>query len=145
LAAFGEIAVTTGPTLSARQQAAIEALMTSPTRADAATKARISERTLRRWLADPAFCRALGRARSRQLEAAALTLARGCEGAASALVEMAAGTVKATAARVAAARSALDLAAVLDERLTLLERIEGFEAKLAEVERGGASGPRSVQ
>ena len=51
---------------TARQQRAIEALLSAPSRTAAAKQSGVSERTLRRWLATPAFrghYEAAGRAR----------------------------------------------------------------------------------
>ncbi len=46
-----------------RKIAAIQALLTSPTVVEAAQKADVSERSVRRWLKDQAFCEQLSEAR----------------------------------------------------------------------------------
>src|SRR5262245_29807917 len=59
-----------GEKLSRQQEAAIAALLTEPTLADAATAAGVGEATLRRWLRLPAFRAAYRRARRELVEEA---------------------------------------------------------------------------
>ena len=54
-------------TLSPRQHRAIGFLMTEPTILAAAKKTRVAERTLRRWIEDPAFARVYREARRQAL------------------------------------------------------------------------------
>ena len=119
--------------LKPAQIRAIEALLTHDRRDEAATAARVSERSLRRWLAEPTFRDALAAHRTRLLGDATSTLARGAARAAAALVEMAEGK-SATAARVAAARAVIDLALKAAEVDDLARRLEALEAKAAERE-----------
>ena len=59
---------------SRKKEAAIAALLSSPTIADAAAKARISERTVLRWLQDESFATAYRKAQQRLLESAVNSL-----------------------------------------------------------------------
>ena len=62
--------------LNERQQQAIEALLTADSKADVAAQVGVTDRTIRRWLAEPTFRTALGAARRSALELALCDLSR---------------------------------------------------------------------
>jgi hypothetical protein len=62
------------PGKARQQEIAIAALLTAPTLTDAAAQAKVSERTLRRWLANENFADAFAVARKQALDAAVFTL-----------------------------------------------------------------------
>ncbi len=125
--------------LTPGQTRAIGAILVTPTYGEAATAARVGERSLRRWLTLPAFRSALARARTRLLDEAVTTLVKGATRAAASLVSMAVTETRATPVRVAAARAVLDLALRATELGDIVARIEVLEAETA-----GRPGGRGV-
>jgi DNA-binding MurR/RpiR family transcriptional regulator len=108
-----------------REDAAIAALLSEPTIAEAATKAGISESTLLRWLQEPGFkgrCRA---ARRSVVESAIGRLQQAASQAVDALVKNL--TCGVPAVEVGAAKSVLDQALKAVELVDLAERIEALE------------------
>ena len=75
-----------GEKLSRQQEAAIAALLVEPNVKAAAGKARVGEKTIRRWLQLPAFRDAYRQARARVLESAVAALQQASEQAVSTLV-----------------------------------------------------------
>lgn len=116
--------------LSRMQARAVTALMTSKTIADAATKAGCSERTLRRWMAQPAFSTAFrAAARESARESVSSLLAAQNEAVAVLVAAMHDGT---PADRVRAARALLELGARasetdLDQRILDLEEAVAWD------------------
>lgn len=113
--------------LSPSQVRAIEALLAHETQAEAATAARVGQRSIRRWLTQEPFRAALARQRNRLLEDAGAVLARGASKAAASLVKMATGEGRVSSPRVAAARAVLDIAiraAAHDDTLKRLADLE---------------------
>jgi hypothetical protein len=127
--------------LSVRQHRAIAALLERDTIVEAAGVVRVSERTVRRWLEEPAFNAELRRRRDGIVGTAALTLARGMNRAAVALVAMADGTAPASAARTVAAKAVLESGIALIEFSSMEARIADLEKALA-VSRTPAYGGR---
>jgi hypothetical protein len=118
--------------ITAPQQRAIEALLSCETQGEAATTARVGQRSIRRWLQQAPFRAALARQRGRLLEDAGTILARGASRAAAALVAMAGGDTRATPTRVAAARAVLDTAIRAAELGEMAQRMGDIEQALAD-------------
>jgi hypothetical protein len=116
--------------ISPRQLAAIGALLSCDSQIEAAEKVKVNPRTLRRWMGEDPFRRELGRQRSRLITDALNVLAAASNDAAAVLRSVANNGRSAPAPRVAAARAILDFAAGLDERSSLLERVEELERGL---------------
>jgi hypothetical protein len=121
--------------LRPNQRRALAALLAAPTLAEAAARAGVGERTLRRWLGDAAFRAELHRA---QDEAMAQATRQSLAAMAEALQTLQAIMHDPTAqpsARVSAAKSILEHAARLYEATMLAERLAALEQKVA-TERG---------
>jgi len=123
--------------LSHRQIRAIETLLAEPTIAVASQAAGISERTLFRWLNSPDFAAAYKKARERLLEDAVATLQRASADAAKCLHEIVQDKAVSVYARLAAAKSILELAFKARD-LEIDERLQAIEAFLQ------AGGPRLI-
>ncbi len=127
---MAEIATKNGK-LSARQEQALAALLIEPTVTAAATKANVPERTLYRWLDEPAFTAAYREARRKAVKQTVARLQRASAPVVSILLQLAASDQSPATARVAACRAVLDYTfkAVeledLDERLRVLEEHMG--------------------
>ena len=115
------------PALSPRQMRAIAALLVSDTQAEAATRARVPERTLRSWMDVPAFTAELARQRDRLLSVATLRLARAADRAVAALDAIAGDRAAPPGARVAAARAILDATIPLTEFSSMSDRVAALE------------------
>lgn len=118
--------------LDATQERALAALLSSPTVAAAAKKAKLSEATVFRYLADPAFKAAYRRARAEVVDHAVSQLQRDCAEASRTLVEVCKDRKAPASARVAAAKAILDGAVKAVELQDMAERIEALEAQLTE-------------
>ena len=111
--------------LSADQEKALAALLTSRTIEAAAKKAGVSDRTLHRWLNEPAFRQAYLSARRMAMEQATSVLQRAASSAVTALQKnLSCGT---PSAEIAAAK------AILDMGFRAVE-VQEFEARLAALE-----------
>jgi hypothetical protein len=121
-----------------REEAAISALLTEPTIAEAARKAGIGRSTLLRWLAEPEFKARYRGARRSVVEGAIGRLQQASTQAVDALVRnLTCGT---PAVEVGAARTILDQAIKAVELIDLAERVEALEQAselAAEREKGG--------
>ena len=122
--------------INRRQSQAIAALLAHPTVAQAAAAAQVGERTLRDWMAQPAFTAAYGLARQQLITTAIGNLHHSATAAARALKEIAEDGMAPPAARVSAARAILESSfrgaelMEIEERLTSIEtRIAGKEGK----------------
>jgi hypothetical protein len=119
--------------LTPRQSRAIAAILEAPTRTEAALLAGVAERTLRKWSRLPAFAAELARERSKILDAVATEIIVGALGCARALIATATGAGRrADPARVSAASRVIDLALALDERSSIVQRLETLERLAAE-------------
>jgi hypothetical protein len=96
--------------LNAGQRRAIAALLTGATHQEAATSARKSIRTVRRWLEDDRFRGELANGSREIMRAAVERLQQGSDRAAAALVGMSDGQIPYASARVAACAKVLELA-----------------------------------
>ncbi len=120
--------------LTAAQQRAIPALLTSKTLVGAANEARVGERSLRRWLKDDlTFQSEYNRARREVVNHAITRLQRLATLATESLECMLMDQGPATVARVGAVRTALDYAYRGIETDDLLIRLDQLEVQLKDV------------
>lgn len=117
-----------GEKWSRKKDAAIVALVTEPTIADAAKKAGISHATLHRWLQIKDFKDAYREAKREAVSAAIARLQRTATEAVDALRDVMNDTESPASARVSAARSILEIAIKAVE-------LEDFERRLEALER----------
>lgn len=113
--------------ISPKQELAIIHLLAQPTLSAAATAAGVNERTLYRWLQDPAFDAAYRATRRDAVRQAIAVLQRSAGDAAAALASIAGDPTEKGSSRVSAARAILELAIKAVE-------IEDLDARLAAVE-----------
>src|SRR5437899_1053460 len=113
--------------LTAKQEAAVAALLTHPTIDGAAKACSVSDVTLHRWLLQPVFADAYAVARRQAVEAAIGLLQKACGGAVAVLVQIMADTTKPGSVRISAARSVLDYAFKGAELLDLEVRLQTLE------------------
>lgn len=114
-------------TLRPGQARAIEALLASESVPEAARLAGVPQRTLYRWLDEPAFAAALRRAESRIIDEAARRLARVTTKAIATLEAMLDDPSVPAATRVRAALGVLDQAIRLRELRDITERVAQLE------------------
>src|SRR5262245_59396765 len=119
-----------GDTLNPRQERAIEALLTSATQKKAAEKAGIGERTLKRWLAEPAFAAAYRQAR-REVVEHAVGILQQLAGRAVATLGGLMGAEHGEGVRCRAAAIVLEQSLRGVELGDLLVRVEALEAAAA--------------
>ena len=124
--------------LTPKQQRAIEALLKNPTTRAAAQAAGVSETTIFRWLADPAFSKAHREARGRILESTLLALQSASSDAVQTLRAVMNDHDALPAARVSAARSVLEFALKARTELEIEERLAALEQRL-EIQKGVVS------
>ncbi len=126
---MAEIATKNGK-LSARQEQAIAALLIEPTVTAAAAKANVPERTLYRWLDEPAFTAAYRAARRKAVKQTVARLQCASAPVVSLLLQLAASDQTPAMARVAACRAVLDYTFKAVELEDLDERLSELEARL---------------
>jgi len=119
-----------GEKWSRKKDAAIVALVTEPTIADAAKKAGISHATLHRWLQIKDFKDAYREAKREAVSAAISRLQRTATEAVDALRDVMNDAESPANARVSAARAILELAIKAIELEDLEARVEQLEALL---------------
>lgn len=112
--------------MTQRKEKALQALLVSRTKAEAAEIAGIGQSTLRAYLRDPEFSERYRQACGDMLRDAAQQARQGISTALEALQEIteAPGNPQ---ARIMAARSTLEFALKLEERVDFLERLEALE------------------
>lgn len=115
------------PTLRPGQVRAIEALLVSESVPEAARLAGVPQRTLYRWLDEPAFAAALRRAEGRIIDEAARRLTRVAGKAIATLEAILDDPSVPVATRVRAALGVLDQAIRLRELRDVAKRIEQLE------------------
>ena len=113
--------------LTGKQAQAISALLSEPTLEKAATKAKVGDRTLRRWLREPFFAAAYRDARRNAVGQAIARLQQVSSDAVDALHSVMTDSAMPGPARVAAARTVLELSIKGVEIEDLQERIETLE------------------
>lgn len=117
--------------LTPKQEQAIRALLTSKNVGEAAVAAGVSERTLYRWLTDPAFRAALSVAEGDLLDAATRRLLTLQDDAIGAFEDVLTGGPDVTdTARLRAAQAVLDYLLKLREMRSVEERLTALEAKV---------------
>jgi hypothetical protein len=119
-----------GSKRSQQEDAAIIALLSEPTIAEAATKAGLGERTLMRWLAEPIFRSRYREARRQVVEHAVSQLQRAAGTAVETLTSIARDAAAPQAARVSAAKTILDQAFRGLETLDLVEEVAALKRQL---------------
>jgi hypothetical protein len=128
-----------GEKLGRKKEAAIAALLTCPTIVKAAEKVGVAERTLRDWMAQPAFARAYRRARAQVVEHAVGVLQQTTGEAVATLYE--ALGCDSPGARIKAAGVLLTQALEAVKTSEVLQRLDEIEARMGEVERGKRQPP----
>ena len=116
--------------LSQRQQRALVALLEQPNKAEAARAAGVSPRALRSYLADPAFAAEYQRLQGEQISDAAQRGRQSMTAAVDALRAVMDDESQNGQTRVQAARSILEYSLKLDERESVLKRLEELEKSL---------------
>jgi hypothetical protein len=120
-----------GEGLDPREILFVDALALGCTLADAATAARISARSGRRWKAKPEIAVAIRVRISENIAVGRAILAAGMSKAATGLVSMASGEAAAESARVSACRAVVEAATKLVEIDELVARLAQIEDRLA--------------
>ena len=120
------------PELNSRQRRFVAALVACPTVRDAATAAKIGERTAWRYLGEPSVKRALAERQTAVLGHASRRLAREMGKAMDVLVEIKRDEEASDSSRVSAARAVLDSGLRLAELVTLAERVAALEESMEE-------------
>lgn len=118
--------------LEPRQEQAIVALLNQPTVAQAAASCAVSERTLHRWLADPAFVKAYRTARREAFSHAVSMAQRYTPLAVQTLAKTMTDTSSPHSSRVSAASNLLKFGRESIELDDLVGRVESLEHKNAE-------------
>jgi hypothetical protein len=132
--------------LPERQQAALVGLLKSRSVKEAADSSGVSERTLFRFLRDPAFSEHYQRMRRQVVEAAVLRLQADASDAAQVLRDVARDSAAPAAARVSAARLTIELAykgieqGDLQQRIGSLEEYQRRKAEEDELKKGRPEG-----
>jgi hypothetical protein len=137
-----------GEKLSRKMEAAVAALLISPTVEAAAAQAGVSDRTLRTWLKQPAFKEAFRQARRRLVDTAVLLLQHASQRAVHTLVKELEGAKASDRIRAAVALldqcfrglEALDLAESMAELRELVEGRGGHVHGGADAGAGPAEG-----
>ena len=118
--------------LTTRQRRAIAALLAARNVQAAAKQAAVGERTLHRWLTEPAFTAALRQAEGQALDAAARRLVGLADGAISVVVSVIMAKETGPAVKLRAAGMVLDSLLKLRELATLEARVVALEAQHGE-------------
>lgn len=113
--------------MTPRQQKALQALLTAPTKAEAARLAGIGESTLRSYLRDPAFAAAFQRESAALMRDATLRLRQSLTGAVNTLNRIVESADDSPAAQVQAARTLLDFSLRYSENADILDRLDKLE------------------
>jgi len=121
--------------LSSRQEKAIASLLSEATVSGAASRARVSERTLRRWLKQAAFTHAYQQARQESYRESLRLLRRAANAAIAVLVRTMQDAAASHAAHIRAAEIILeqDRRGVMEE--DLLVRIQALEEQTPATKR----------
>ena len=114
-------------TLTQKQNRALLALLTHPTREEAAKAAGTTSKTLRTYLEDPAFQAAYKAALAELLEDATTQAKQSLNPALTALREITEDREQQSQARVSAARSLLEYSLKLTEQVDILTKLEELE------------------
>lgn len=120
--------------MTAKQSKALSALLTHNTRREAAAAAGISERTIRAYLSDPDFLKEYRAAFAALVEDAAQQGKQIISPALNVLKEVMEDVEESAAARVSAAKAAIDYALRLNEAVDVQQRLDELETMLGEAE-----------
>lgn len=118
--------------MTRNQDKALAALLTSDTQAQAAEKSGLSVRTLRGYMADPAFAEEYNRRRLEQVTDAARQIQTRLQAAVAILAEIMTSDKSITAARerIVAARSLLEFGLKYTELADIMTRIKALEERM---------------
>lgn len=122
--------------MTPRQQKALAALLTSPSKAAAAKAAGIAPRTLRDYLADPEFQAAYRDAFGNMVEDATRQAQQAISPALSTLREIVEDREEDAQARISAARAILSHGLKLTETTDILNRLQELETAMEGVHNG---------
>lgn len=125
-----------GSKLSRKREAAIAALLTESTLADAAKKCGVSESTLKRWTREPSFAEEIRSAQRRVMENAVNVLLAASESFAKTLATVSTDTKVPAAVRSAAASRGMEILIKATSLRDIEERLDALEF---------ASGERAAQ
>lgn len=114
--------------MTPNQTKALQALLTQPTKAAAASAAGISERTLRLYLADPDFIKEYTAAFSHLVDEATRQAQQSLNPAISTLREICENHEESSSARISAARSLLEYGLRLTEITDIMRTLEAAES-----------------
>ena len=114
--------------MTPKKQNALFALLTNPTKEDAAAAAGITSKTLRGYLADPEFQAEYTKAFAGLIEDATRQAQQSLTPALSTLREIVEDKNENAQARISAARSILEYGLKLTEQTDILTRLEDLEA-----------------
>ncbi len=118
--------------ISAKQQLALDVLLASGDRARAAQAAGVNDRTLRKWLHEPAFLAALQTSQDATMDQVTAALVTAAGGAVALLASMVDNTAVAPGLRAQAARTLLDAALRWRELRGIERRLETLEQLIDE-------------
>jgi hypothetical protein len=117
--------------LTAPQQRAITALLSTKSVAEAAKKANVGQRTLFRWLADTAFKRQLAIAEGELVAVATRRLLQYQDSAITVITSIMADKTKPATVRLRASMAIVDYSLKMRELLNIEERLAALEELLA--------------
>ena len=121
--------------MTPRKEKALQALLVSRTRAEAAKVAGIAESTLRVYMKDDAFMERYKEASAAMLRDASMQARQGLSHALSTLREIVENENEQTQARITAARSVLEYSLKLCEQTDILEQLRELEKWRTESEQ----------
>lgn len=123
-----------GGTTTPRKEKALQALLVSRTRAEAAKAAGIGESTLREYMKDPEFLKRYREAFGELVQDATRQAQQTIAPALSTLKEIMEDVGEQASARIQAARSTLEYSLKLTEQMDILEQLRELEQWRAESE-----------
>lgn len=118
--------------MTPKQQKALVALLTQPTKEKAATAAGITSKTLRSYLDDPEFLAEYRKAYSELVEDATRKVQQTLDPAVAVLREVMEDGSENGQVRVSAARSVLEYGLKMTEQTDILNRLQDLEAAMQE-------------
>lgn len=113
--------------ITPRKEKALQALLVSRTRAEAAKAAGIGESTLREYMKDPEFSTAYKQAASELLNSATMQLRQNLTAAIDRLGQIVTDDAEASPAQISAARTLLDFNLKFTELTDVLDRLTELE------------------
>ena len=115
--------------LTPKKERALQALLTQPTKKEAAAAAGISPRTLRDYLADPEFQKEYKKAFRQLVSDATRQAQQALSPAISALRDIVEDDTENSSTRIAAARSLLEYGLRMTEFSDILQELDGLEGE----------------